>query len=125
VVDGDGDVPSPSSSIGEVDRYGPLHLKCRRVVLQFGQLGFNNSRSLTDKFVLSLRGPTLDVTLQSMLMLPLMGRSHSRRSPLSGCGTVVCSETVGMVKGSRVPSSGGVVAIGMVGVTTLQPRERG
>jgi hypothetical protein len=42
---------------------------------------------------------------------------------VSGYGTTIHSRIVGMVKGTRVPSSGSVVAMGMVGVTTLQPRE--
>jgi hypothetical protein len=44
---------------------------------------------------------------------------------MSGCGMAVCDGTVGMVIGTRVPSGGGVVAMGMVGITTLQSREMG
>jgi hypothetical protein len=35
-----------------------------------------------------------------------------------GSGTTVHDGTVGMVRGARVPSGGGVVAMGMVGITT-------
>jgi hypothetical protein len=41
-----------------------------------------------------------------------------------GCGTVVRNGTVGMVRCVRV-LSGGVVVMGIVRVTTLQPREMG
>jgi hypothetical protein len=44
---------------------------------------------------------------------------------MSGCGMAVRDGTVGMVIGTRVPSGGGVVAMGMVGITTLQSREMG
>jgi hypothetical protein len=44
---------------------------------------------------------------------------------MSGCGMAVHDGTVGMVIGTRVPSGGGVVAMGMVGITTLQSREMG
>jgi hypothetical protein len=40
---------------------------------------------------------------------------------MSGCGMIVHNGTVGMVKGTKVPSYSGVVAMGMVRVTTLQP----
>jgi hypothetical protein len=44
---------------------------------------------------------------------------------MSGCGMAVHDGTVGMVIGTRVPSGGGVLAMGMVGITTLQSREMG
>jgi hypothetical protein len=40
---------------------------------------------------------------------------------VSGCGMAVRYQTVGMVRGDGVPSDSGVVAMGMTGVTTLQP----
>jgi hypothetical protein len=42
-----------------------------------------------------------------------------------GCGTTVCSETIGMVRSARVFSNGGLVVMGTVGVTTLHPRGMG
>jgi hypothetical protein len=42
-----------------------------------------------------------------------------------GCGAVARSWTVGMVKSAKVFSSGGVVVMGIVGVTTLHPRGPG
>jgi hypothetical protein len=44
---------------------------------------------------------------------------------VSSCGTTVCSGTIGMIRGTRMPSDGGVVVMGMVGVTTLHPQETG
>jgi hypothetical protein len=44
---------------------------------------------------------------------------------VSGCVTVIYSGTVRMVRGTRVPSDGGVVLMGTVGVTMLHPREMG
>jgi hypothetical protein len=44
---------------------------------------------------------------------------------VSGCGTVVRSGTVGMVRSTGVPSGNGVVVMGMAGITTLQLREMG
>jgi hypothetical protein len=44
---------------------------------------------------------------------------------VSGCGTAAYCGTVGMVRGTGVPSGGGVVVMGMAGVTMLQPREMG
>jgi hypothetical protein len=42
-----------------------------------------------------------------------------------GCSTTIHSGTVTMVRGIGVPSSGGVVVMGTIGVTTLHPREMG
>jgi hypothetical protein len=42
---------------------------------------------------------------------------------VAGCGTMVCSGTIGLVRGTGVSSGGGVVVMRTVGVTTLQPRE--
>jgi hypothetical protein len=42
---------------------------------------------------------------------------------VSSCGTAVHSRTNGMVRGTGVLSSGGVVVMGTVRVTTLQPQE--
>jgi hypothetical protein len=44
---------------------------------------------------------------------------------VTGYGAVVRSRTVRMVRGIRVPSSGGVVVMGTVGVTTFHPQEMG
>jgi hypothetical protein len=44
---------------------------------------------------------------------------------VSSCGTIVSSGTVVMVRGVGVPSGGGVVVIGTVGVTILHPLEMG
>jgi hypothetical protein len=44
---------------------------------------------------------------------------------VSDCGTVVHSGTVRMVRGVGVPSDGGVLVMGMIGVTTLHPRGMG
>jgi hypothetical protein len=40
---------------------------------------------------------------------------------VSDCGVTLRSGTVGMVGSIRVPSSGGVVVMGIVGVTMLHP----
>jgi hypothetical protein len=42
-----------------------------------------------------------------------------------GCGMMVRSGTVGMVKSIGVPSGGGVVVMGTVGITMLHPHEMG
>jgi hypothetical protein len=44
---------------------------------------------------------------------------------MSGCGAVVHSWTVGMVRSVIVFSGGGLVMMGAVGVTTLHPRGSG
>jgi hypothetical protein len=44
---------------------------------------------------------------------------------VSGCSTAVRSGTVRMVRGTRVPSSGGVFVMRTVGVTTLNPQDMG
>jgi hypothetical protein len=44
---------------------------------------------------------------------------------VAGWGAAVHSGTVGMVKSTEVLSGDGVVEIGIVGVTTLHPREPG
>jgi hypothetical protein len=44
---------------------------------------------------------------------------------MSGCGTVVRNRIVGMIRGTGVPSGGGVVVMGTIGVTILHPREIG
>jgi hypothetical protein len=44
---------------------------------------------------------------------------------VSGCDTVIHSGTDRMVRGTGVSSSGGVVTMGTVRVTTLHPREMG
>jgi hypothetical protein len=44
---------------------------------------------------------------------------------VSGCGTVVCSGTIKMLRGARVPSNGGLVVMGTVGFTMLHSREMG
>jgi hypothetical protein len=44
---------------------------------------------------------------------------------MSGCGTTAHCETIGMVRGAKVPFDGGVVTMGTVGVTMLQPKEVG
>jgi hypothetical protein len=38
-----------------------------------------------------------------------------------GCGVVICSRTVGMVRGTGMPSDGDVVVMGIVRVTMLHP----
>jgi hypothetical protein len=53
--------------------------------------------------------------------LHLVSACRSGWSPVSGCGMTVYSGTVRMVRGARVPSAGGVVVMGTVGVTTLHP----
>jgi hypothetical protein len=42
---------------------------------------------------------------------------------VSSYGTVVRNGSVGMVRGTGVPSGGGVVVMGIVRITTLHPRE--
>jgi hypothetical protein len=42
-----------------------------------------------------------------------------------GCSMVVCSGTVVMVRDTGVPSDGGVVVMGIVGVTMFHPQEIG
>jgi hypothetical protein len=42
---------------------------------------------------------------------------------VSSYGTVVRNGSVGMVRGTGVPSCGGVVVMGIVRITTLHPRE--
>jgi hypothetical protein len=44
---------------------------------------------------------------------------------MSGYGMTVPSGTVAMVRGIEVPSGGGMVMMGIVGVTTLHPRDMG
>jgi hypothetical protein len=44
---------------------------------------------------------------------------------MSGCGTAAHCGTVGMVRGAKVPFDGGVVTMGTVGITMLQPGEVG
>jgi hypothetical protein len=44
---------------------------------------------------------------------------------MSCCGTTVYNRTVGMVRGARVPSNGGVVVIGAVRFITLHCRRMG
>jgi hypothetical protein len=44
---------------------------------------------------------------------------------VSRCGAAVHSGIVEMVRGIGVPSGGGVVVMGTVGVTMLHPREMG
>jgi hypothetical protein len=44
---------------------------------------------------------------------------------VSGCGTTVYSRTITMVRRVRVPSCGGVVVMGTIGVTMLHPPEMG
>jgi hypothetical protein len=62
IVDGGGDIPSPSLNVGEVDHYRPLCIERVLAVVQFGQLGFDG-RSLTDELTPLLCGPMLSVTL--------------------------------------------------------------
>jgi hypothetical protein len=44
---------------------------------------------------------------------------------VSDCGMVVCSGTIEMLRGARVPSNGGVVVMGTVGFTMLHSQEMG
>jgi hypothetical protein len=44
---------------------------------------------------------------------------------VSGCGTVVRNRTVGLVRGAGVPSDGGLVVMGTIGVITLHSQEMG
>jgi hypothetical protein len=44
---------------------------------------------------------------------------------VSGCSMAVHSGTIGMVRCIGVPSGGGVVVMGTIGVTTLHPQETG
>jgi hypothetical protein len=44
---------------------------------------------------------------------------------VSGYGAMVCSGTAEMVRGTKVPSDGGVVVMGTVGVTMFHPQEMG
>jgi hypothetical protein len=70
IVDGSGNVPSPI--VSEVDCYGLLCLEHGLAVVQFGQLGFHG-RSFTDKFIPTLRGPALGVSLLNTLLVLLIG----------------------------------------------------
>jgi hypothetical protein len=44
---------------------------------------------------------------------------------MSGCDMAVRSRTIGMVRGAGVPSGGGVVVMGIIGITMLHPQEMG
>jgi hypothetical protein len=48
-----------------------------------------------------------------------------KKEPVSSSKMTVCNRTIGMVRGIGVPSDGGVVVMGTIGVTTLHPREMG
>jgi hypothetical protein len=110
-VDDGCDVPSLSSSVGEVDHFGLLCLEHGLAVVQFSQLGFNGC-SFSSKFA----------PCCAALCSASAYKTHccSGRSLVFGCGMVVRNGTVGMVRGTGVPSSGSVVTIRMAGVTTLQ-----
>jgi hypothetical protein len=44
---------------------------------------------------------------------------------MSGCGTMACYGTVGLIRGIGVASDGGVVMMGTAGVTLLQRQDMG
>jgi hypothetical protein len=75
VVDGSGDSFGPSSGFGDVDGDGSLHPQCGLVSVQLGHLGIKGCL-LTDKIIMVLRCPPLDidgVLRASVMVMGLVG----------------------------------------------------